>query len=556
MTASVLGEGGAGGAVDVLLTHGFYVLEDPKEREIMKPYPPLGLLYIHAYLTRAGLRAEVHDVTYKTKDDTLARLRSGPPSVLGIYTTHMVRRHVTWIMREAKALGWTIVIGGPDGDNCAREYLEHGADVVGVGEGEQLMLELLAALQERGKHRLHDVAGIHFRDETGAMVTTPARERLPIASLPWPSRDAVDLRQYLDSWKQRHGENSLNIITARGCPYTCKWCSHGVFGRSYRHREVEDVVDEVQHLIATYNPDQLWFADDVFTMNHPWLRKLHAELVRRNIRIRFETISRADRMMDEDLITLLAQLGCTRLWIGSESGSDRVLKAMDRRVTADQVQWVVERAKKAGIEIGMFLMWGYDGESLEDIEDTIEHVKRTDPDIFFTTVAYPIRKTPYALDMAGKVRYAEDWANSSDKDCVIPGRRVPEFYKNADQWLRSAVEAHRLAPRDAAASEESQRKAVAARERVLSRIFLTKFRNCDVAIKRRELLNLSPPLELRRISQLTRDARYAIKSEHNLGKTVASSAGRSGHDHRAREHAARAKRRFYSRGVMARRAGQ
>lgn len=454
--------------VDVVLTHGFYVREDPKELEVMRPYPPLGILYIHAYLRRAGLNPEIHDVTFLTHDDTRARLRSGPPGVIAIYTTHMVRRNVTFIMREAKALGWTIVIGGPDGDNCAREYLDHGADVVGVGEGEQLMLELLEALDQHGKHRLHSVAGIHFRDEHGVIVQTAARERLAIDSLPWPSRDALEVSRYLDTWREHHGASSLNIITARGCPYTCKWCSHGVFGNSYRHRDVDNVVDEVDFLLQTYRPDQLWFADDVFTMNHPWLRKLHARFTDRGIRVPFETISRADRMMDEDLIRLLADLGCRRLWIGSESGSDRVLRAMDRRVSAEQVQWVVSRAKRVGIEIGVFLMWGYDGESIEDIEHTIEHVKQSDPNIFFTTVAYPIRKTRYAVELGPRVQYAEDWANSTDKDCVIQGRRTPPFYKAADRWLRNAVEAHRLAASDPAQAAALQAAAEAAREETLS----------------------------------------------------------------------------------------
>jgi len=453
---------------DLLLTHGFFVMEDPKEREVMKPYPPLGILYIHAYVTRAGFSAEVHDVTYRTKAETLARLRQGRPTVLGVYTTHMVRPYTTWIIREARALGWTIVVGGPDAGNCAQEYLDHGADVVGIGEGEELMRELLVALRDSGKHRLHAVAGIQFRGESGEVVRTEPRERLPIDTLPWPSRDAVDIPMYLRTWKERHGVNSLNIITARGCPYTCKWCSHGVFGNSYRHRDLHNVADEVEWLLAEHRPDQLWYADDVFTMNHPWLRKYHAELKRRGISVPFETISRADRMMDEDLIKLLADMGCARLWIGSESGSDRVLKAMDRRVTAEQVQWVVEHAKRAGIEIGMFLMWGYDGESIEDIEHTIEHVKRTDPNIFFTTVAYPIRRTPYAFEIAHKTRYSDDWANSSDKDCVIAGRRVPEFYKNADAWLRHAVEAHRSAADDPAKARDLASRAAEAREQTLS----------------------------------------------------------------------------------------
>ena len=150
-----------------------------------------------------------------------------------------------------------------------------------------------------------------------------------------------------------------------------------------------------QHIAETYRPDQVWYADDVFTINHRWLYDYAAELKRRGLRLPFETISRADRMMKDEVLETLAEMGCYRIWIGSESGSQRILDAMQRGVTVEQVQWATQAAQRHGIEVGMFLMWGYDGETLEDIEATIEHVKKSNPDMFLTTVAYPIKNTPY-----------------------------------------------------------------------------------------------------------------------------------------------------------------
>src|SRR5262249_6872773 len=161
------------------------------------------------------------------------------------------------------------------------------------------------------------------------------------------------------------------------------------------HRDFMDCADELQSIHETYRPDQVWYADDVFTMNHAWLYNYAGELKRRGLKIPFETISRADRMMKEEVLETLAAMGCYRIWIGAESGSQRILDAMERGVTVEQVQWATRAAQRHGLQVGMFLMWGYDGETLEDIEATIAHVKRANPDIFLTTVAYPIQNTPY-----------------------------------------------------------------------------------------------------------------------------------------------------------------
>ena len=247
------------------------------------------------------------------------------------------------------------------------------------------------------------------------------------------------MMRYVQTWRDAHGQGSLSFITARGCPYRCRWCSHQVFGMTHRRRKPLAVVDEVEWLLSTYHPDMVWIADDVFTIHHGWLRQYTAEMRRRGLHIPFECISRADRLSDE-VVDLLAELGCFRVWIGSESGSQRILDSMERGVTVEQVQSAVSACKTRGIQTGMFLMWGYQGEELQDIEQTIEHVKRSDPDIFFTTIAYPIKGTPFYKSVADSLVQLKPWNETSDREVVVQGRRPARFYEFADRLLRDEVE--------------------------------------------------------------------------------------------------------------------
>jgi radical SAM superfamily enzyme YgiQ (UPF0313 family) len=274
--------------------------------------------------------------------------------------------------------------------------------------------------------------------------------------------------QYVDTWRTHHGMGSVNLITARGCPYKCNWCSHAVFGYSHRRRNPIDCVDEVEHIVETYHPEQVWYADDVFTISHKWLFEYAAEMKRRDMRIPFETISRADRMKKEEVLAALADLGCYRIWIGSESGSQRILDAMQRGVKVEEVQYATKMAKQYGIEVGMFLMWGYEGEELSDIQATIDHVKEANPDIFFTTVAYPIKNTGYFEKVSKKLIFSSDWNNSSDRDLRVAGRHSRAYYKHADSWLVNSVDAHRLTDTDPTAAAAKAHAAELARLNLLA----------------------------------------------------------------------------------------
>lgn len=448
---------------DLLLTHGYFLCEDEKELEIMKPYAPLGLLYLSAFLRRSGFEVEVFDSTFSTPAGLAARLAASR-GVLGVYTNLLTRRSVLGVVADAKRHGWSVVLGGPESANHPEEYLRRGADVVVIGEGEQTMAELLPALDDRGPHCLHGVPGVVFLDDGGLVVRTEARPQIQdIDSLPWPDRDAIDMQKYVDVWRDHHGNGSVNLITARGCPYKCHWCSHAVFGFTHRRRSFLDCADELEHIRDRYQPDQVWYADDVFTIHHRWLFNYAAELKRRNLHMPFETISRADRMMKEEVWATLAEMGCWRIWIGSESGSQRVLDAMERGVTVEQVQWATRAAHRHGIQVGMFLMWGYEGETCDDIEATVDHVKKANPDVFLTTVAYPIKNTTYFHEVADRVVLNKAWDAATDRDYDILGRPSGDYYKQADRLLRSEVEAERLADSDPEQAAKLRASAAGAR---------------------------------------------------------------------------------------------
>lgn len=426
--------------MDLLLTHGYFLAEDAQERRIMKPYPPLGLLYLSSHLKRRGVDLRIFDTTFRTFSEFVTLIERERPPVVGISCNLMTKRNVLRMMAQCRRVGARVVLGGPEPPSYAERYLDHGADVVVVGEGELTLEELLPRLVGRpGARDLADVHGIVFRDENGRVVDTAPRALIhDLDAQPLPDRDAIELETYLEAWRSRHGLGSVSLITSRGCPYTCKWCSRSVFGETHRRRSPASVADEVEAILQRYRPDMLWYADDVFTIHRGWTLKYAAEMERRRLRVPFECISRADRIT-EDVADALASLGCFRLWIGSESGSQQVLDAMDRRVTVEQVQRATKLLQARSIQVGMFIMLGYPGEERPDLAATIDHLKRAAPDVFLTTVAYPIKGTPYYDEVSNRIVARGQWERMTDRDLVVEGRQTRLYYRFARRWITGAV---------------------------------------------------------------------------------------------------------------------
>lgn len=443
----------------VVLTHGYFLADDPKEQAIMKPYPPLGILYISAFLEKNGVANEVFDTTFSTKTALYEYLLLRRPPFVALYVNLMTKLNVLdimrWIRSRTEFDQTQIVLGGPDVTHNVDDYIAAGADVVVVGEGEQTMLELTAPPSSPGGEETRlpspvwrGVGGEASSPPAGglggaSMRRTMSREKIrDLDTLPFPNRVKINLQLYLDAWKQAHGHSAVSISTQRGCPYTCRWCSTAVYGQSYRRRSPANVVAEIMELQQQYDFDLIWFVDDVFTVSHKWLREFCEALESRSVRIRFECITRADRL-NEEAIGLLRRAGCFRVWIGAESGSQRILDAMDRRVDATQVRDMIRAAKRADIQTGTFIMLGYPGETEADIRATVAHLKACDPDLFTITVAYPIKGTGLYEEVEATQTADLVWAESTDRDRDFRRTYPRRYYDFAVRWTVNSVHWHK-----------------------------------------------------------------------------------------------------------------
>ncbi|MCC6280148.1 MAG: cobalamin-dependent protein, partial [Saprospiraceae bacterium] len=241
--------------MDILFAHGYFLCDDPKEQEIMRPYPPLGLLCLSAWLDKHGVENAVFDTTFSNNKALKTFLLLHRPRIVALYANMMTKQSILDIAAfiHAELADTLVVLGGSDVTHNAADYLANGADLLVIGEGEQTMLEICLSAQTipKGADKRHfsHINGIAFRQADGLVFKTPPREKLrDMDVLPFPNRSKIDLQQYFDTWKKAHGESAVSINTQRGCPYTCRWCSTPVFGQSYRRHSPQHVVDEIVFL--------------------------------------------------------------------------------------------------------------------------------------------------------------------------------------------------------------------------------------------------------------------------------------------------------------------
>jgi radical SAM superfamily enzyme YgiQ (UPF0313 family) len=311
--------------------------------------------------------------------------------------------------------------------------------VIVKGEGELTLQELVPHLLAHGPRDLAGIQGIAFRNADGQVCETAPRPLIAdLDAQPFPDRGAIDLAPYFDTWRRHAGRSAVSLVTARGCAYQCTWCSHGVYGFTHRRRSPRNVADELEAIVTTYRPDIVWYTDDVFTVHKRWLGEYAAELRARGLRVPFEAISREDRL-DEDVVALLAEMGCFRLWVGAESGSQRVLDAMKRRTDAARTRDAIRLLQRHGIEAGTFIMLGYEGETMADIEATLAHLDDARPDTFLTTVAYPIRGTEYYRTVADRIVAPGPWETITDRDLIVAGRPSRRHYRFAIRWIVNQI---------------------------------------------------------------------------------------------------------------------
>lgn len=418
----------------IVLSHGYFLYVDPKEQVIMRPYPPLGILYLSAYLKQHDFQVSVIDSTFLEVSAWKTQLLNENPDLLALYTNLMTKVQllelVPWVLENLPET--RLVAGGPDVTYNTEAYLQAGFHFCISGEGEQTILELAEALQKNEDYRT--IPGVSYLSGGKVNELIPREKVRELSELPQPDRMAIPIEKYLETWKQYHGKRTLNISTQRGCPYTCKWCSTAVYGQSYRRNSPENVVREIEWLIQTYQVEALWFVDDVFTVSHKWLSELHRLFRERQIRIEFEIITRAERL-NEQVLLQLKEMGCFRIWIGAESGSQQIIDRMDRRVKLETVQSMMQQTRKFGMEAGTFIMVGYPGETKRDIFRTLEHIRACNPHLLTVTKTYPIKGTALFEEVRENIISFPEWTTSTDRDLDFKRPYSARFYHWSVRYL-------------------------------------------------------------------------------------------------------------------------
>lgn len=424
---------------DILLTHAYFLKYDVIEKRVMKPYPPLGILYLSAYLKRAGFSVDVFDATFRDPQDFEEVVRRTRPRIVGIYANIITRDNVFRMAQIAKTSGVEFVLcGGPDAPEWADLYLENGVDIIGTNEGERTLEALIPWLNERGTTGLEEFAGIIFRRNGRAFRTAPRPAITDLDSLPWPDRDVLVMEDYFKAWKSRHGESSVSLITARGCPFHCSWCSSEVFGHSHRQRSAKNVVDEMLMIKQRYNPDIMWISDDVLTINRRWSMQFFEEVKTRGAVHPYECLSRVD-LVDRPILQGLKDSGCFRIWYGAESGSQQVLDSMEKGTTLEQIRQAAKTTQELGIQAGFFILLGYPEETTADIRKTINLLKSARPDVFGTSVAFPMRGTEFYKRVSDRIIPNENWSSRNQNKLLFKARYPRLYYWFAARWLVKEV---------------------------------------------------------------------------------------------------------------------
>jgi radical SAM superfamily enzyme YgiQ (UPF0313 family) len=424
---------------DILLAHAYFLKHDIIEQRVMKPYPPLGILYLSAYLKRAGFSVEVFDATFRDPQDFRETVRRVKPRIVGIYANIITRDNVFQLARMAKEGGVKFVVcGGPDAPEWSELYLKSGVDIIGTNEGERTLEALIPWLDEHGMNGLETFPGIIFQRDGRVHRTAPRAAITDLDSLPWPDRDVLHMEDYFKAWKTKHGESSVSLITARGCPFHCSWCSSEVFGHTHRQRSPKNVVDEMLMIKEKYGPDIMWISDDVLTINRKWSLQFFEEVKRRGASHPYECLSRVD-LVDEEILQGLKDTGCFRIWYGAESGSQQILDGMKKGTTVEQVRTAARATQERGIQAGFFILLGYPEETTADIRKTINLLKETRPDVFGTSVAFPMRGTEFYERVSDRIIPNENWSSRNQNKLLFKAKHPRLYYWFAARWLVKEV---------------------------------------------------------------------------------------------------------------------
>jgi len=448
--------------IDILFGQSYYLRFDPKLWEAMQPYPPLGTLYAASYARSRGYTVALFDAMLaESEDEWAAALDRAQPRFACIFEDNFnylskmcllrMREAAFKMIELAQARGCTVILCGADMTDHADLYFERGADYILLGEGELTLGELLDTLTGHSDQPLDQILSLAYKaqgsrpkdegrrtkDEDLSFgpwalrpwVFTPHRPDIrDLDALPFPAWDLVDIPRYQKIWRERHGYYSMNLVTTRGCPYHCNWCAKPIWGQRYNSRSPENVVAEMKWLKEQFHPDHIWFADDILGLKPGWIEQFAVLLREAEAVIPFKCLQRAD-LITEPVAAALAAAGCKTVWMGAESGSQKILDAMEKGDTVEYIYNAAARLRAHGIAVGFFLQFGYPGETWADVQLTLKMVRECLPDDIGISVSYPLPGTKFFERVKLELGEKQNWVDSNDLALLYRGPFPQEFYR-------------------------------------------------------------------------------------------------------------------------------
>jgi anaerobic magnesium-protoporphyrin IX monomethyl ester cyclase len=391
----------------VLLIYPYF--RPSNDRSVFR-FPPLGISYLASSLLEAGYEVQLLDCTFMSKLEALKQAQEFGAGVVGIYCMVTMKDDCLWFAKQLRLSTRLLMVGGPLPTCDPQAFLED-FDVVVRGEGESTVLDLLQAYSIGSD--TSTIAGINFLRKTNIeskvnveSISTPDRPFIKdLDSLPFPARQLLPNQSYIQFGKKKYGYSITTLMSTRGCPYDCEFCSNVIFGGSYRERSARNVVDEIEQDLAL-GYDRISFADDVFTMRQKRVLEVCTEIKRRGIQFNWECLARVDSV-DAATYVEMYHAGCRRVYFGIESGDDTVLKLMNKKITSDESRHAVMAAHQAGLEVGAFFILFYPGETNQTVLNTLHFATSLPLDYLGLTMPYPLPGTALFERVKGQIK--RDW---------------------------------------------------------------------------------------------------------------------------------------------------
>ncbi len=437
---------------NILFSHSYFMRFDPKQWALGQPYPPLGTLYAAAYMREKGFGVSLFDTMFASNpEEVIPYIEKHQPRFFVMYDdgfnylTKMcltnMREAAFRMGRLAKEQGCTVIVSGSDSTDRYKEYLDEGADFVLIGEAELTLAELLTAISNNETDFSH-IQGLAYKQKDIPIKTSGRHVIKDLDSLPQPAWDLIDIDIYRKTWIKHAGYFSLNMSTTRGCPFKCNWCAKPIYGNRYNARSPQHVVNELKWLKEQYRFDHIWFCDDIFGLKPGWVNEFANILEKENLRFAFKIQARADLLLQENNVKALARAGCDNAWMGAESGSQKILDAMDKGITVSQIAEATRLLKKHGIKPSFFIQFGYPGETMEDIRMTIKMINELLPYEIGISVSYPLPGTVFYEKVKADLKEKTNWTDSDEMALMFRNTYQPAFYKQLHRYIHRNYRKH------------------------------------------------------------------------------------------------------------------